>query len=168
MKYDQALFEKALIFAVNAHKGQKRKNGGIPYITHPMAVLLILIEFKETKNLYLLAIAALLHDVVEDCNVSLKTIARLFGYKVAAIIEELTNDEEYKGTKAEYLSAKMLTMSSYALVIKLCDRLHNIRTLKGLAENKIKDKKQETIHILTELARGRKLTRTQESLFGAI
>ncbi len=127
IKIDADLLDKAILFAAEKHKGIRRKGDGTPYISHPFAVMMILFGLKNSKNKYLLAIAAILHDVVEDCGVTIAEIAELFGYKVAALVEELTTDDELceKMGKTAYLSEKCATMTSYALRLKLADRLHN-------------------------------------------
>lgn len=161
--------EQAIIFATARHKGQVRKGDGRPYILHPMTVLLRLSEVKNSKNIFLLFVACLLHDVVEDCGVKLTEIARRFGHHVAALVEELTTDEvECKRLgKKEYLAQKMMRMSSYALVIKLCDRLDNVSDLKSMSEESRKKKIIETDFILNAL-NGRKLTGTHVKLINAI
>ncbi len=133
----ETMLDKALVFAYDAHKNQVRKNSGDPYIVHPITVSENVKKYKRSKNLELLMVVGILHDVVEDCDVSIQKIAEKFGYKVAAILEELTNDEKLikeKG-KTEYLIDKMFNMSSYALVIKLCDRLDNCKDLKNSPED---------------------------------
>jgi (p)ppGpp synthase/HD superfamily hydrolase len=169
MTYNAELFEKAIIFAVNAHRGQKRKGNGMPYILHPMSVLRILYNVKVSKNLYLLGIASLLHDVKEDCGITLEEIAREFGYIVAALVEELsTNKEECERLgKAVYLSAKLLGMSSYALCIKLADRLDNVSDMKDMGQEFISRTTTETKIILYAL-QGRKLSKTHKTLIKLI
>lgn len=100
--------EKAIAFAVEKHKGVKRKGDGRPYILHPMSVLITLLAVKQSKNSFLLATAAILHDVVEDCGVTLEEIAKEFGHSVAALVGELTNDlEQIKILgKTSYLKGK--------------------------------------------------------------
>lgn len=162
---DEHLLERAIIFAAQKHKGQKRKGNNAPYILHPMRVMSHLYYAKlGTKNLVLLMICCVLHDVVEDCDVSLQEIARLFGYKVASIVDELTTDKaKCKAMgKTAYLSEKMLGMSSYALCIKLADRLDNIGD--SPAEKTI----AETTAILNRLETGRKLTATHKILINSI
>ena len=159
-------FEKAILFAVKAHKGQRRKGDGRPYILHPMSVLKTLYEVKDSKNMYLLATAAILHDVVEDCGVTLKKIAREFGHQVAALVEELTlNKEKYETIgKSKYLCQEVIKMSSYALCIKLCDRLDNVRDMKKMSDDFKKKYKSETWDIINTLEEKRKLTKTHKKL----
>lgn len=164
------IFEEAILFAVKAHRGQRRKGDGRPYILHPMSVLRTLYEVKESKNMYLLATAAILHDVVENCGVSLKKIAKKFGYAVAALVEELTlNKEKYETIgKTKYLCQEVIKMSSYALCIKLCDRLDNVRDMKKMTDDFKKKYKAETWEIVNILEKERKLTRTQRKLIKLI
>lgn len=159
------MLDRAIIFAAKKHSGQTRRGNNSPYILHPMRVMNHLYYAKVgTRNLLLLMTACVLHDVVEDCGVTLKEIARLFGYRVAALVEELTTDKaECKRLgKTEYLTRKMLKMSSYALCIKLADRLDNISD--GPAEKTL----LETRDIVNSLESGRKLTATHSRLIGLI
>ena len=157
--------EEAIIFATEKHSGTSRKGNGLPYIVHPIRVMHRLMMLKEeSHNIILLMIVALLHDTVEDCDVTLKEIAEKFGYKVAALVEELTLDKtQYeKIGKAEYLLRHMLAMSTYALRLKLCDRIDNIIDTKSMNTKFKKQYKAETEYILNGLtAKGaRKLTPT--------
>lgn len=126
------MFEKALEFALQKHKWQKRKNNNIPYYRHPISVAKNIETYKKSQNIELLMTAALLHDTVEDCeNITLQEIAENFGYYVAALVDELTSNESEikKIGKTDYLKNKMTNMSSYWLVIKLSDRLDNVKDL---------------------------------------
>lgn len=166
MKVTPELLEKAILFATQKHAGQLRKRNGMPYIMHPIAVMTILNEIKKSNNGLLIAIACLLHDVVEDCGVTLQEIGELFGHRVASLVEELTSDEKeiaHVGKK-EYLAHKMLTMSSYALRIKLADRLHN---LSDFDVERDFNKMIETIFILDNLKK-RNLTSTHRKLIKII
>ena len=129
--------ERAIIFATEKHNGQIRKGNNSPYILHPLSVMQHLYNYKKSKNIIMLAISTVLHDTVEDCDTSIEEIAKLFGYQVASIVLELTSDSKKieEIGKAPYLLAKMLGMSSYALVIKLCDRLDNINDMVDMNEN---------------------------------
>jgi GTP pyrophosphokinase len=164
-----ALLNEAIIFAAKKHRGQVRKGDGMPYIIHPMAVLYILYEIKVSKNIYLLCVAAILHDVVEDSGVTLEKIAKKFGYNVAALVKELTLEKEnYKLIgKTKYLCQEILGMTSYALCIKLCDRLHNVRSMKDMDPDFIKKYVPETREII-KAARSRKLTGSHEKLIKLI
>lgn len=162
--------EDAIIFATDKHKGQIRKGDGRPYILHPMSVLIRLNSVKTSKNMFLLSTAAILHDTVEDCEVSLEEIAAKFGYHVASLVEELTLDKSKyeKIGKKEYLAQELLKMSSYALVIKLCDRLDNVSDLKSMNEEFRNKYREETRYILDMVKMGRKLTKTHVKLIKEI
>lgn len=163
--------ERAIIYATEKHKGVTRKGDGTPYIIHPIRVLVTLFNIKgKSVNIYLLAVAAILHDVVEDCGVTIQEIADLFGYDVAAIVEQLTSDPDMikEMGKTEYLTYKMSRISSYALVIKLIDRLDNIKDMKSM-DDKFRDKQiKSTTSILNALEEGRKLTGTHTVLIKMI
>jgi GTP diphosphokinase / guanosine-3',5'-bis(diphosphate) 3'-diphosphatase len=176
MEMNNELFEKALIFAAKKHKGQKRKGNKLPYIIHPMGVAAILLEAKESKNILLLLIVCLLHDYVEDCDehltqaVKLAKIAKLFGHQVAALVEELTLDKDKYETvgKTQLLCNEVLKMSSYALAIKLADRLYNVRDTKSMPET-FRDKYfAETKTVIATLEENRKLTKSQLYLVNKI
>jgi (p)ppGpp synthase/HD superfamily hydrolase len=169
MKITANTLELALLFSIEKHKGQVRKGDGRPYILHPISVLLTLGRIKKSKNHLLLAIASVLHDTVEDCNVSLQEIADNFGYNVAAIVDELTSDKEEieKVGKKEYLLNKMLTMSTYALCIKLCDRLDNLSDMDSMPNKFIKRQIVDTKFILDGLKKS-KLTATHKEIIKLI
>lgn len=162
-------FEKAIRFAVKKHKGQKRKGDGRPYILHPISVMVRVQSVKKSKNIWLLGAAAILHDTVEDCGVSIKTIAKKFGFQIASIVEELTLDKSNYTLlgKSEYLLAEMKKMSSYALTIKLCDRMDNVCDLDDMPEEFVKRYTDETKYILDNLCKDI-LTETQEKLISQI
>lgn len=137
----------------------------MPYIAHPFMVLSYLYDCKESQNIILLAIATILHDVVEDCDVSIATIGKKFGHRVAALVEELTSDPELIKAmgKEAYLKAKMKRMSSYALVIKLCDRLHNLQ------DRKPNDPYcEQTRNIIQHISTSRSLTDTHKKIIKLI
>lgn len=170
MIYNQELFEKCLIFAIKAHRGQSRKFSRKPYILHPFRIVHLLYDIKMSSNIWLLAIACLLHDTVEDCDIKLSTIARLFGHKVAAIVEELTSDKEMikKMGKTEYLKMKMTNMSSYSLVIKLIDRYDNCSDFKTASKEFVDKYTTQTIQIFDHIKVNRKLTKTHEKIITMI
>ena len=170
MNVTAATLEKAIIFATEKHKSQVRKGNGRPYILHPLSVLITLLSIKDSKNAFLLAVAAILHDTVEDCGVTLQEIADLFGYQVASLVEELTSDEaEIKRLgKTEYLKQKLAKMSSYALCIKLVDRLDNIKDMKDMNQS-FRDKQiASTKEILLHIEKERKLTGTHKKIIRMI
>lgn len=163
--------EKAIIFATEKHSGVKRKGDGRPYILHPLSVLHTLLAIKpNSKNAFLLAVAAILHDTVEDCDVTLQEIAELFGYQVASLVQELTSDkaEIDRIGKTEYLKQKMINMSSYALFVKLVDRLDNIKDMKSMSESFRNKQITSTTIILDALELERKLARTHRILIKMI
>lgn len=172
MIINEKLYEKALVVATRAHKSQVRKSNGLPYIFHPIMVMFIVMKVKKSTNMLLLGIVALLHDVYEDCpGWTLERIAKEFGLKVAALVEELSSDpkELARLGKREYLSRKMIGMSSYALVIKLADRFHNTSDLKEMKESFRNNYIDETNYILANLlASDRKLTTSHKKLIRMI
>ena len=148
--------EKALVFAINAHKGQVRKGNGRPYILHPISVMSRIFANKESKNMYMLACAAALNDCIEDADdIKLDDIRREFGDNIADIVDELTSDKEKCKLigKKEYLLQKLNMMSSYALAIKLCDRLDNICDMKDMDDAFKHRYVLETNYILDNLDR---------------
>lgn len=166
MKIDSQLLEKAIIFATEKHKGQVRKGDGRPYILHPLSVLMKVNKYKKSKNQFLLAIAAIGHDLAEDTDTTLAEIAEHFGHKVAALVEELSTNKvecDLLG-KPQYLLNKMLAMSTYALCIKLCDRLDNLEDMKTMSEEFKSKSIAETRFILEGLINGRDLTKTHKGL----
>jgi (p)ppGpp synthase/HD superfamily hydrolase len=169
---ESPLMFKALRFAAKKHKGQVRKYGGKPYVSHPIEVSKIVQEFKgNSKNLEALRIASLFHDLVEDTDTSLTEIRELFGNLVSSIVKELTSDSDKikQIGKANYLSDKLTyDLTDYGLVIKLADRLSNTNDLdKATLEFRAKYIK-ETDQILTSLETKRRLTSTQKNLVAAI
>jgi (p)ppGpp synthase/HD superfamily hydrolase len=147
---------EAIKFADKRHKGQKRKGSGLAYITHPIAVSYLLAQYKVSKHLVELIVACILHDVLEDTDTLHTEITKKFGPLVASLCHELTNDaaEIALVGKLAYQTKKVLGISSWALVCKLVDRLHNIMdrpTQKTLAD---------TLVLLDKLRKGRKLSKT--------
>lgn len=156
------ILEKAIIFATQSHAGQKRRGNNSPYILHPARVMAIVYNTKVSNNLNFIMAVCMLHDTVEDCKgVTLEDIARLFGHHVAACVQELTTDDKLckEMGKGPYLLSKMLTMSNYALCVKLADRLDNLRDMTTLSPKSQYNKVEETIFILKGL-KNRKLTAT--------
>ena len=146
----------AFDFAKEKHAGQVRKGSGDAYLTHPVSVSYIVARYKISKHLEELLAAAYLHDTLEDTATTFAELAARFGPMVASIVYELTNDEmEIKliGKKA-YQKKKMVGMSSYALILKLADRMHNISDQPTM---KMVD---DTLEIMQHLLTARKLTKT--------
>ena len=122
---------EAIYFAKLAHDGQLRK-GGTPYIEHPMRVMFTLSAYTMDEDLLC---AAVLHDVVEDTKYDFTDINMRFGERVANLVKELTNVEDKKESRAKRIAArndKYFHMSGDAQVIKMCDRIDNLRTLSSL------------------------------------
>jgi len=155
-----ALVKAAYEFAAKAHQGQVRKTGE-PYLEHPLATAMILAEFHlDAETLA----AALLHDVPEDCGVSLDEIEADFGPQVVKLVDgvtklgKLTSRARTKETKsnvqAENLRKMLLATAEdlRVVLIKLADRLHNMRTLGGLPAEKRRAIAQETLEIYAPLA----------------
>jgi guanosine-3',5'-bis(diphosphate) 3'-pyrophosphohydrolase len=158
------LIHKALKYAELKHRGQKRKVSGADYITHPIMVSYLAANYKRSKALETLICAAILHDTVEDTNASYNDILRRFGMPVASIVFELTSDPvALKAVgKLEYLKAHMAGMSSYALFLKLCDRLANI------LDNPSAKQLNETRKILEHLRKRRRLTKSHLAVMAEI
>jgi GTP pyrophosphokinase len=146
---------RAYELAAEAHRGQERKSGE-PYITHPLAVGRIVAELGLDD---VTIAAALLHDAVEDTGVTLDLVQREFGPEVAAIVDGVTKLERIKFESREQQQAatmrKMLVAMAKdvrVLIIKLSDRLHNMRTLAALSNAKQERIAQETLDIYAPLA----------------
>tara|TARA_B100000902_G_scaffold370586_1_gene395824 strand:+ start:1311 stop:3509 length:2199 start_codon:yes stop_codon:yes gene_type:complete len=146
---------KAFNLAVEAHKNMRRKSGE-PYIYHPLAVAQI--AAKEVGLGTTSIICALLHDVVEDTEYTLKDIKDLFGSKVSKIIDGLTKIQDVfdknVSLQAENFRKMLLTLSDdvRVILIKLCDRLHNMRTLDSLSKSKQLKIASETLFLYAPLA----------------
>lgn len=152
---DAKLIKKAFTMSLEAHKEMRRKSGE-PYIFHPLAVAQICVEEIGLGTTSI--VSALLHDVVEDTDIELSDIERMFGSKVARIIDGLTKVSgvfEY-GTsqQAENFRKMLFTLSEdvRVILIKLADRLHNMRTLDSMPRNKQLKIASETIYLYAPLA----------------
>lgn len=153
--------EEALKFATRMHEGQYRTSGEA-YINHPIRVARNVEKYKVSKDLNILKMAAYLHDTIEDTNAIYEDLATIFGSAVASIVLELTTDKDMKAEigKTRYLEIKMKNMSSWALVIKLCDRLDNISDLSICTEEFRKRYTEETITIIEYVLQNRNLSKT--------
>nr|WP_243770117.1 bifunctional (p)ppGpp synthetase/guanosine-3',5'-bis(diphosphate) 3'-pyrophosphohydrolase [Amycolatopsis acidicola] len=150
---DLSLLQRAYDVAEELHREQRRKSGD-PYITHPLAVATILAELgMDTITL----VAALLHDTVEDTGYSLEQLSEDFGDKVAQLVDGVTKLDKVKlGTAAEAETIRKMVIAMArdprVLVIKLADRLHNMRTMRFLPPEKQARKAKETLEVLAPLA----------------
>lgn len=164
------LTEKAAKFAIEKHKNQKRKLSGICYAFHPGTVAWLLTVFKESTNRDKLVAALLLHDTIEDCDVSFSEIEREFGTNIASIVMELTNDKTItdKDEQKERMIQKLLTMSNYGLACKLCDILHNLSDVDGARSKFGKQFIKKTTIYIDALESGRKLTASQKRIVDEI
>ena len=152
-KADIRLIERAYEVAARWHTGQKRLSGD-PYITHPLAVATILAELGMNHETIC---AALLHDTVEDTAYTLVELRREFGDDVATLVDGVTKLDKVKygeAAAAETVRKMIVAMSRdvRVLVIKLADRLHNMRTLRYLAREKQERKSREVLEIFAPLA----------------
>ena len=153
---DISLIEKAYHVARDAHEGQARKSGE-PYIIHPLCVAIILAELELDKETI---VAGLLHDVVEDTVMTDEQIAQEFGDEVALLVDgvtklgQLSYDADKVEVQAENLRKMFLAMAKdiRVILIKLADRLHNMRTLKYMTPEKQKEKARETMDIYAPIA----------------
>jgi GTP pyrophosphokinase len=152
---DAKLIKKAFTLSLDAHKDMRRKSGE-PFIFHPLAVAEICVEEIGLGTTSI--IAALMHDVVEDTDIELIDIERMFGKKIAKIIDGLTKIRgvfEY-GTsqQAENFRKMLFTLSEdvRVILIKLADRLHNMRTLDSMPRQKQLKVANETIYLYAPLA----------------
>ena len=150
------IITKAFNFAKQAHKGVRRLSGE-PYIMHPIAVAQIACEEVGLGSTSICA--ALLHDVVEDTDYTCEDLANIFGPKIAQIVDGLTKISggifgEQASAQAENFKKLLLTMSEdiRVILIKICDRLHNMRTLESQPANKQYKIAGETLYIYAPLA----------------
>jgi GTP diphosphokinase / guanosine-3',5'-bis(diphosphate) 3'-diphosphatase len=149
------IVRKAFVFSNNAHKGQKRKSGE-PYIEHSLNVAFILAEQHLDGDT---VAAGLLHDVVEDCQVKIEDIAKEFSPEIAQLVDGVTKIGVYRfrskeEDQADYFRKMLISMSRdiRVIMIKLADRLHNMRTLEYLEKDRQVEIATETRDIYAPLA----------------
>lgn len=159
--YDMALVTKAYECAEKAHQGQLRESGE-PYIIHPIAVAIILVDLGMDSETIC---AGLMHDVVEDTHITLAEVKKEFGDDVALMVDgvtKLTNmtytkredNQSKEDRQAENVRKMLLAMAKdvRVVIIKLADRLHNMRTITYQKEQKRRDKAKETMEVYAPLA----------------
>ena len=154
-KYNIELIKTAYNFAEKAHKGQLRKSGE-RFFNHPCACAIILADLGMDSDTI---VAALLHDVVEDTDVTLDEIKGNFGTDVASLVDAVTKLGKIpyvsrEEAQAENIRKMLLAMAEdiRVIIIKLADRLHNMRTLNAMDEQKQRDKSRETLEIYAPIA----------------
>ncbi|MBQ4323663.1 MAG: bifunctional (p)ppGpp synthetase/guanosine-3',5'-bis(diphosphate) 3'-pyrophosphohydrolase, partial [Clostridia bacterium] len=154
-RYDTARIRAAAEFAAKSHEGQLRKSGE-PYIIHPLEVAKILISYGMDEACI---IASLLHDVVEDTEVSKEEISRMFSPEIAELVDGVTklgkiNYTSKEEQQVENLRKMLLAMAKdiRVIMIKLADRLHNMRTLEYQTEEKKRQKAMDTLEVYAPLA----------------
>ena len=165
---DISLIEKAYKIASEAHKEQFRKSGE-PYIIHPLWVGIILADLEMDKETI---VAGMLHDVVEDTVMTLDDITREFGSEVALLVDgvtklgQLSYSKDKLEVQAENLRKMFLAMAKdiRVIIIKLADRLHNMRTLEFMTPEKQKEKARETMDIYAPIAQRRGISKIKIEL----
>ena len=150
-----AIIDYAYEFAYEKHQGQKRASGE-PYIVHPLNVANILCDIKAD---YCTICAALLHDTIEDCEVTFEDIENKFGIEIAKLVESITkiNKLNFSGDTEALIANQRkilvgLTEDVRVIFLKLADRLHNMRTLWALSEKRQRANAKETLDIFTPIA----------------
>ena len=165
--YDTDMIEKAYNLANDAHKGVCRRSGE-PYICHPLAVARLVLDLgMDSESIA----AALLHDVVEDTPTTLDDLKAAFGEEVALLVDGVTKLTKIQFSNIEELQAenlrKMLLAMSRdvrVMIIKLCDRLHNMRTGDAWPEQKRRDKARETMEVYAPIANRLGILNVKEEL----
>ena len=155
---------QAISFAADKHRNQRRKDqDASPYINHPIAVATVLASEGNVDD-ELVLLGAILHDTVEDTKATYAQILRLFGMSVTSLVFELTSDPVAlkKMGKLEYLKSHMAGMSSYALFLKLCDRLANLQ------DNPSPKQLEDTSIILKHLRDRRRLSKSHLAVMAEI
>ena len=165
--YNMEMIKKAYDLANEAHKGVCRRSGE-PYICHPLAVARLVLDLgMDTESIA----AALLHDVVEDTPTTLDDLKAAFGEEVALLVDGVTKLTKIQFSNIEELQAenlrKMLLAMSRdvrVMIIKLCDRLHNMRTGDAWPEQKRRDKARETMEVYAPIANRLGILNVKEEL----
>ncbi len=153
--YDFKRIEKAYSIA-EKHHGDQRRISGVPYILHPVSVACIVAQFgMDTDSV----ISALLHDLVEDTYVTLEDVKKEFGIDVANIVDGVTKISKIKlftreEQQAENVRKMLIAMSNdiRVIIVKLADRLHNMRTIECMPEQKRRDKSKENMEVFAPIA----------------
>lgn len=153
--YDIKKIQRAYELAEQSHGDQKRLSG-VPYILHPTSVACIVAQFgMDTESV----IAALLHDVVEDTHISLEQVRKNYGKDVANIVDGVTKISKIKlysreEQQAENVRKMLIAMSNdiRVIIVKLADRLHNMRTIECMPEQKRRDKSRENMEVYAPIA----------------
>ncbi|MEW6209790.1 MAG: bifunctional (p)ppGpp synthetase/guanosine-3',5'-bis(diphosphate) 3'-pyrophosphohydrolase [Acidobacteriota bacterium] len=152
---DLEMLRRAYLFSARQHRGQTRKSGE-PYLVHPLEVANILAELKLDP---ICVVTGLLHDIVEDTDTSIETIEEYFGNEIAHLVDGLTKIAKLKHASAEEQQALNMRKMLLAMVddvrvilVKLADRLHNMRTLQYLATEKRRRIAQETLDVYAPIA----------------
>ena len=160
--------DKAFIFGRDAHDGQRRDSGE-PYFTHPLAVAILLADMKLDADTL---ITALLHDTVEDCDVSLAEIGKKFGEEVAELVNGVTKLSQIELKSIDTKQAENFRKFVLAvgrdirvLLVKLADRTHNMQTLNAVQKDERRWRiANETMEIYAPLAERMGITRFQQEL----
>jgi len=160
---------KALRVATKAHSGQTRKSGG-KYIEHPKEVARFVKQFKKSNNLSAMIQAAYLHDTLEDTDTTYEDLVKQFGGLVADMVQQLTTDKAASDAigKGEYIAGKMAKMSSWALVVKLADRLANVQDIDTRPADFQKKYAAQTALAIKRLRSDRYLSKTHNKIISAI
>ncbi len=166
--FNQKTLSKAYDFALNAHKNQKRDSGD-PYLSHPVAVADILTDLKLDSATIA---TGLLHDTIEDTKATYKTVKKEFGKEVADLVDGVTKISEIEGkaiqnSKAENIRKLILATSKdiRVLLVKLADRLHNMRTIDSIIDEKKRLRiAKETMEIYAPLADRMGMNRIRDEL----
>ncbi|MCK4495717.1 MAG: bifunctional (p)ppGpp synthetase/guanosine-3',5'-bis(diphosphate) 3'-pyrophosphohydrolase, partial [Candidatus Aminicenantes bacterium] len=152
---DMILLKKAYVFAAQAHKGQVRRSGE-PYLSHPLEVTNMLADMKLDKTTLA---AGLLHDVLEDADITALGLQKIFGKEIAHLVEGVTKISRLQESSPEKRHAESIRKIILAMTddlrvifIKLADRIHNLKTLKYLSEDKQKQIANETLEIYAPIA----------------